>query len=135
MTQETYQHPHVPAGYKHIRGEWDSGFVIRYIKNEFESESEFVWIPVGALRADGTQDGVHLRQAVRHAEGAQVQRRAFAEGAGGAGRADGEHRKIRRLLHEPLSGLSGRRRGALQRGEASPCYHEPPLRGKDGPTL
>ncbi len=59
MTQETYQHPHVPAGYKHIRGEWDSGFVIRYIKNEFESESEFVWIPVGALRADGTQDGVH----------------------------------------------------------------------------
>lgn len=49
----------IPKGFRHIKGEWDTGFVIRQCLDErFESASEFVWIPVCSLNADGTLDGV-----------------------------------------------------------------------------
>ena len=39
-------------------GEWDNGFVIQRASDE----SEFVWIPVGHLAANGTLDGRHFTE-------------------------------------------------------------------------
>ncbi len=51
---ENYANPPIPKGYKHICGEWNSGFVIEIRSNG----SQFVWIPVGCLGSNGTLDGV-----------------------------------------------------------------------------
>lgn len=49
----------VPDGFRYLKGEWNTGLVIqRCLDQRFESASEFVWIPVCALQADGTLDGV-----------------------------------------------------------------------------
>lgn len=50
---ENYANPPIPEGYKHICGEWNNGFVI---ERDFDG-SQFVWIPVGSLKANGTLDG------------------------------------------------------------------------------
>lgn len=50
---ENYMNPPIPEGYKHIDGEWNTGFVIERSCDG----SQFVWIPVGSLDADGTLDG------------------------------------------------------------------------------
>lgn len=47
-----YQKPVIPSGFKYVRGEWNNGFTI---KSEID-ESEFVWLPVGSLEADGSLD-------------------------------------------------------------------------------
>lgn len=48
-----YKNPPVPEGYKHIYGEWYNGFTI-----EREADgSRFTWVPVDALKANGTIDG------------------------------------------------------------------------------
>ena len=60
--KEEYKTPPVPTGFAHVKGEWDDGFVIRQIKDAFESESEFVWIPVCLLDADGTLDGQNFQE-------------------------------------------------------------------------
>lgn len=53
----------VPSGFRHIKGEWNTGWVIRQCLDErFESASEFVWIPVCTLEPDGTLDGVERGQ-------------------------------------------------------------------------
>ena len=53
-----YENPPIPRGYKHICGEWNNGFVI-----ERRSDgSQFVWIPVGSLDANGTLDGDHFSE-------------------------------------------------------------------------
>lgn len=53
ILKENYTNPPIPSGYIHIRGKWKDGFVI-----ERESdESQFVWIPVGFLKPNGTLDG------------------------------------------------------------------------------
>ena len=50
---ENYVNPPIPTGYKYVEGKWNNGFVI-----ERESDkSQFVWVPVGSLRNDGTLDG------------------------------------------------------------------------------
>lgn len=50
---KNYKNPIIPKGYKYICGEWNNGFVIeRYLDG-----SQFVWVPVGSLRANGTLDG------------------------------------------------------------------------------
>ena len=46
---ENYKHPPIPTGYTHRSGDWDNGFIIR----RDADGSEFVWIPVGVLAADG----------------------------------------------------------------------------------
>lgn len=48
-----YMTPPVPAGYEHIGGTWDNGYIIRRVSDN----SELVWIPVGAIDADGSIDG------------------------------------------------------------------------------
>lgn len=48
-----YMNPPIPEGYRYLEGTWDEGFVIERI----EDGSQFVWIPVGYLDANGTQDG------------------------------------------------------------------------------
>lgn len=48
-----YMTPPVPSGYEHIAGAWDSGYIIRRLSDS----SELVWVPVGALSADGSIDG------------------------------------------------------------------------------
>lgn len=48
-----YETPIIPEGYKHICGEWNSGFVIE----RQTDKSQFVWVPVGSLYPDGTLDG------------------------------------------------------------------------------
>lgn len=60
--KEEYKTPPVPTGFAHVKGEWDDGFVIRQIKDAFESESEFVWIPVCLLDANGTLDGQNFQE-------------------------------------------------------------------------
>lgn len=48
-----YTNPPIPEGYEHTEGEWNTGFVI-----ERESDaSQFVWVPVGSLKPNGTLDG------------------------------------------------------------------------------
>lgn len=48
-----YQKPVIPKGFEYVKGEWDKGFAI---KSKIDG-SEFVWIPVGSLEADGSLDG------------------------------------------------------------------------------
>lgn len=55
---ENYANPPIPEGYKHICGEWNSGFVIERCSDG----SQFVWIPVGSLDSNGTLDGVSFTE-------------------------------------------------------------------------
>ena len=48
-----YQNPPIPDGYRYVCGEWFHGFVIERITDG----SQFVWVPVGFLPANGTIDG------------------------------------------------------------------------------
>ena len=48
-----YQNPPIPDGYRYVCGEWSHGFVIERITDG----SQFVWVPVGFLPANGTIDG------------------------------------------------------------------------------
>ena len=48
-----YANPPIPEGYKYVCGEWNNGFVIERCSDE----SQFVWIPVGSLKPNGTLDG------------------------------------------------------------------------------
>lgn len=51
-----YMNPKIPEGYRYLEGKWDDGFVIERISDG----SQFVWVPVGFLDANGTQDeGLH----------------------------------------------------------------------------
>lgn len=60
LIKEEYKNPPVPAGFKHVGGEWNTGFIIRQkLDAFFESPSEFVWVPTCLLPADGTQDAIH----------------------------------------------------------------------------
>lgn len=53
---ENYVNPPIPDGYKHVCGEWNTGFVIERISDG----SQFVWIPVGFLDYDGTLDSEYF---------------------------------------------------------------------------
>lgn len=53
-----YKKPVIPEGYVHLRGSWNTGFVIQNISDE----SEFTWIPVGFLDSDATLDGEHCNE-------------------------------------------------------------------------
>lgn len=56
---EAYKDPPVTKGYRHVYGEWFSGFVI-----ERKSDgSSFTWIPVGYLEKSGVLDTLVLPQA------------------------------------------------------------------------
>ena len=55
---ENYVNPPITEGYKHICGEWNSGFVIE----RCSCGSQFVWIPVGSLDFNGTLDGVSFTE-------------------------------------------------------------------------
>ena len=48
-----HQNPPIPDGYRYVCGEWSHGFVIERITDG----SQFVWVPVGFLPANGTIDG------------------------------------------------------------------------------
>ncbi len=48
-----YMNPPIPNNYEYVKGTWSDGFVIR----RKEDGSEFVWVPVGSLKANGTLDG------------------------------------------------------------------------------
>ena len=52
-TKPIYMTPIIPQGYRHIDGEWNNGFVIERVLDG----SQFVWIPVGFLKSNGTHDG------------------------------------------------------------------------------
>jgi formylglycine-generating enzyme required for sulfatase activity len=45
---EIYTNPPVPTGYSYVSGQWNTGFII----SRDSDKSEFVWIPVGSLKAD-----------------------------------------------------------------------------------
>ena len=53
-----YENPVVPTGYKHILGEWNTGFVIQ----RENDGSLLTWVPVGCLKANGTLDGVSFTE-------------------------------------------------------------------------
>lgn len=55
---DMYTNPPIPDGYMHAYGEWNNGFVIMRISDG----SQFVWIPVGYLDADGTLDGENFNE-------------------------------------------------------------------------
>ncbi len=50
---KNYVDPPVPNGYRHVKGNWKTGFMIE----RKSDKSQFVWIPVGYLDLDGTLDG------------------------------------------------------------------------------
>lgn len=58
VTKYDYKNPIIPEGFTYVCGEWNNGFTIR----NSEDESDFVWIPVGFLEADGTLDGENFDQ-------------------------------------------------------------------------
>lgn len=61
--KDEYAVPPVPAGFRYIKGEWNTGFIIRQCLDErFESASEFVWIPVCTLEADGSLNGIDYNE-------------------------------------------------------------------------
>jgi len=47
-----YTNPVVPEGYTHVEGGWNDGFVI-----QDEAGNQFVWVPVGSLKANGSFGG------------------------------------------------------------------------------
>ena len=53
-----YVNPPILEGYKHVCGEWNNGFVIERCSDG----SQFVWIPVESLDANGTLDGDHFSE-------------------------------------------------------------------------
>ena len=53
-----YVNPPIPEWYKHVRGEWNNGFVIERCSDG----SQFVWIPVGSLDSNGTLNGEHFSE-------------------------------------------------------------------------
>lgn len=55
---ENYANPPILEGYKHICGEWNNGFVIE----RYSDHSQFVWVPVGSLEANGVLDGVSVAE-------------------------------------------------------------------------
>lgn len=56
---ERYKNPPIPMGYRHVEGTtWENGFTIERI---FDG-SRLTWIPVGALTANGTQNGTDFNQ-------------------------------------------------------------------------
>ncbi len=55
-----YMNPPIPNHYEYVKGKWNRGFVIQN-KNK-RDRSEFVWVPVGCLEANGTLDGEHFDQ-------------------------------------------------------------------------
>lgn len=50
---DLYTQPPIPQGFRHVSGEWKSGYVIQ----RDTDGSQFVWVPVGSLEADGTLNG------------------------------------------------------------------------------
>lgn len=50
---QNYANPPIPEGYKYVCGKWDNGFVIE----RWSDGSQFVWVPVSILDANGTLDG------------------------------------------------------------------------------
>lgn len=56
MFYDNYKTPYIPEGYVHLKGSWDTGFVIQ----NKSDKSEFTWIPVGFLDPDATLDGEHF---------------------------------------------------------------------------
>ena len=51
--KKNYENPPIPHEFEYVCGKWYSGFVIEC---KFD-RSQFVWIPVGFLKANGTLDG------------------------------------------------------------------------------
>lgn len=55
---DNYKSPFIPEGYVHLKGTWDTGFVIQ----NKDDGSEFTWIPIGWLDSDATLDGVNFNE-------------------------------------------------------------------------
>lgn len=64
---QNYTNPPIPEGYRHVLGEWDTGFVIERCSDK----SQFTWVHVGYLDSDGTLDGTNYNE--------KFGRRAFLE--------------------------------------------------------
>ena len=58
MEEEKYKNPVIPNGFRYLRGEWNNGFTIINTRDG----SQFVWIPVGRLEADGTTNGLNFNR-------------------------------------------------------------------------
>ena len=55
---DRFKTPPIPKGYRYVCGKWNDGFVIeRKI-----DRSQFVWVPVGSLKSNGTLDGIHYSE-------------------------------------------------------------------------
>jgi len=52
-----YTNPPIPERYTYVKGEWNTGYVIKDKKS-----NEFVWVPVGVLAANGTLDGTNFNE-------------------------------------------------------------------------
>lgn len=53
-----YKNPPIPTGYRYLKGNWENGYVIQRTTDD----SQFVWIPVGLLKSNGTLDGVSFKE-------------------------------------------------------------------------
>ena len=53
LYSHNYTNPPIPEGYEYIEGTWNTGFVIE----REDDASQFVWIPVGSLKPNGTLSG------------------------------------------------------------------------------
>lgn len=55
---KNYANPPIPEGYAYSWGRWYNGFIIKRLSDA----SQFVWVPVGYLDADGTLDGENFNE-------------------------------------------------------------------------
>lgn len=57
LENPNYMFPPIPEGYKHVLGEWKTGFTIQALNGNFELGDYWTWVPVGYLDNNGTLDG------------------------------------------------------------------------------
>lgn len=74
---ENYSVPPIPNGYRYVEGSWENGYTIENIKDK----NQWVWVPVGALKADGMLDEKFFNQKFgrRNFMGEEFEKEGFFE--------------------------------------------------------
>lgn len=110
-SEYNYKNPIIPKGFTYLKGEWKKGFTIRNLADG----SEFVWVPVGYLKKDGTIDGENFNQSFgrRNFRGEEFSSKEFHETADL--KMIKSVKKIWRILHFRIFGICREWQTCLQK--------------------